>query len=65
MAHISGLDYVTCYHVSVPYLWRCRNVNSQVAGTRTLVASPYWAFALELVTTKRQALVFRTLVWII
>ncbi|WZZ89766.1 hypothetical protein YC2023_118345 [Brassica napus] len=50
---------VTCCHVSVLYPWRCRNVDSPVTETRTLVASLYWAFFLMLITTRPQALVFK------
>ena len=34
----------TCCHASVLCYWQCRNVNSPVAGTRILMAWPYWTF---------------------
>ena len=39
-----------CYHVSVLCSWRYWNVNSSVVETRNMVASPYCAFALKLIT---------------
>lgn len=48
---------IACCHISVSCLLWCRNDNSPVAETRTLVALPYWTFAFKLITAGPQALV--------